>query len=204
MQFIKKCSPNFQKFFHWSLKTLEKHDKTVTICNTKTVNCDGTKVGGWCNDREIVIAFKNQLFEQTYVHEFSHMQQCVENSPYWKDTSLFWRHLEKDKIAINSWDAVSDVISLERDCERRSILHSKKWGLFDNEEYAKNANLYLHFYQFVFLKRKWPNFSSIYHPLITQKMPDKLLPTSHFRHIDMNLMGLFEDCLDKKGKFYKI
>ena len=201
MKLIKNCSPNFQKFFDWSVSYLEKHGKRLVIASSKTISFNGVKFGGWCDGEELAIAFKNQLFEQTYVHEFSHMQQAVEGSPYWKDTSLFWRHLEKDKVAINSWDSVLDVISLERDCEKRAITHSRKWQLFDNEEYARNANLYLYYYQYVFLKRKWVNSPCIYHPLILQRMPEKILPISSFKTIDMGLMGLFEDCLDKRGRF---
>lgn len=203
MKFLENCSPEFQEFFEWTKSYLGKHGKTVTVCNTKTINMDGLKVGGWCNDKEIVIALKSSMFEQTYVHEFSHMQQSVEDSPYWKDTSLFWRHLEKDKVAINSWDSVLEIIALERDCERRALLHSKQWGLFDNEEYAKAANLYLHFYQYVFIKRRWINSRNIYHPRLLEVMPEKLAPFSSFKKIDMGLMNLFEKCVDRRGEFYK-
>lgn len=204
MKFLESCSPNFQKFFTWSSEYLKKHNKKAIIVNNKAVKWGEVRCGGWCDEDEIVVAFKNPLFEQTYVHEFSHMQQNVENSPYWKDTSLFWRHLEKDKVAINSWDSVLSVISLERDCERRALIHSKKWNLFDNEEYAKAANIYLYYYQYLFLKRKWINSANIYHPILINAMPEDLLPLSSFKTIDMSLMSLFEDCLDKNGRFRKL
>jgi hypothetical protein len=35
-------------------------------------------------------------------------------------------------------------------------------------------------------------------------MPEKILPMSQFKTINMPLMQLFEDCIDKNGKFYKI
>lgn len=203
MKFLESCSPSFRKFFAWSSEYLEKHGKRAVIVNTGALKMDGIRCGGWCGDDEIVAAFKNPLFEQTFVHEFSHMQQNIEESPYWKDTSLFWRHLEKDKVAINSWESVLDIIALERDCERRALAHSKKWKLFNTKKYAKNANLYLHYYQYVFLKRRWLNSTSIYHPYLVKEMPEKLAPLSSFAKIDMGLMKLFEDCLDKKGEYYK-
>lgn len=204
MEFIKSCSPNFRKFFKYASDYLKKHEKRAIISNTRALKMDGFRCGGWCNDDEIVAAFKNPLFEQVFVHEFSHMQQSIENSPFWKDTSLFWRHLAKDRVAINSWDSVLDIIALERDCERRALAHSKRWKLFNNAKYAKNANTYLHYYQYVFLKRKWLNSTSIYHPYIVKSMPDKLLPLSAFQTINMETMTLFEDCLDKRGRFNKI
>lgn len=204
MKYLDGCSRNFKKFFDWSIDYLGKHDKKVVIVNSKSVVQDGIKCSGWCDDDEIVVARKNPLFQEVFVHEFSHMQQNIEQSPYWKDTSLFWRHLSKDKVAINSWDSVLDIISLERDCEKRVVKHSKKWKLFDNNLYAKRANLYLYYYQYVFLKRRWTNSTSIYHPYLVDVMPEKILPMSQFKTIDMPLMQLFEDCIDKKGKFYKV
>jgi len=183
---------------------LGKHDKKVIIVNSKTIKSDGITCGGLCDDDKIVVAFKNELFEQTYVHEFSHMQQSIQESPYWKDTSLFWHHLNKDKMAINSWDSVLEIIALERDCERRAINHSKKWNLFDHKLYAKNANLYLHFYQYVFLKRKWMRSTSIYHPVLEKMMPNELKPLADFKKIDMNLMCLFDECLDKKANLKRL
>lgn len=204
MKYLNGCSKNFKKFFNWSIDYLGKYDKKVIIVNNKSVVQDGIKCSGWCDDEEIVIARKNPFFQEVFVHEFCHMQQNIQESPYWKDTSLFWRHLSKDKVAINSWDSVLDIISLERDCERRAISLSKKWKLFDNKIYAKRANLYLYYYQYVFLKRKWTNSTSIYHPYLVDVMPDKILPMSQFKTINMPLMQLFEDCIDKNGKFYKI
>jgi len=203
MKYLDGCSKNFKKFFDWSIDYLAKHEKKVVIVNSKSVFQDGIRCSGWCDGNEIVVARKNKLFQEVYVHEFCHMQQNIEDSPYWKDTSLFWRHLEKDKIAINSWDSVLDIIHLERDCEKRAIRHSKKWELFNNQIYAKTANLYLYYYQYVFLKRKWLNSTSIYHPFLIQEMPDKIVPLSEFKTINMPLMQLFEDCLGKNGKFNK-
>ena len=183
---------------------MEKHEKKIIIVNAKSIKMDGVRCGGWCDEEEIVVAFKNPLFEQTYVHEFSHMQQNIQESPYWKDTSLFWKHLNKDKIAISSWDSVLEIIALERDCEKRALNHSKKWEIFDNKDYAKNANLYLHFYQYVFLKRKWIPSPSIYHPVLAKMMPTELRPLADFKHIDMNLMCLFDECLDKKANLKRL
>lgn len=200
----KDFSPNFKKFYDWSQSYLQKHNKKSTIANSKTVPLGEMKVGGWCDGEEIMIARKNSLFEETYVHEFSHMQQSIEGSPLWKESSVFWADLERELVPISSWESVMDSIALERDCERRSLLHSKKWNLFDNKEYSRAANLYLYFYHYVFLKSKWVKSVRIYHPFILAEMPEKLVALEKFNTIDMKLMQLFDDCLDKNGKFYKM
>lgn len=200
---LKGCSRNFKKFFEWSVDYLGKHDKKLIVSNTKYIKSDGIKCSGWCDGEEIVIARKMPKFEETYVHEFSHMNQAVENSRYWFEDNKFWEQLEKQTLQIRSWDEVLKVIALERDCERRAMKHSRDWDLFDDESYAQAANTYLYFYHFVFLKQKWVTSTTIYHPFIVNAMPKKLLPLSEFKSINMELMNLYNECLDRKGKYYK-
>jgi hypothetical protein len=196
-------SENFKSFFEWSIDYLCEHKKKVKLSNSRFLNMTPSqRCSGWCDGNEIVVAFKSPLFEQVYVHEFSHMTQCVENSILWKDDFDFWNDLSKG-FTIKSYDKILEVIALERDCEKRALALSKKWDLFDNALYAKQANLYLHYYQYIFLTNKWINSTSIYHPLILEKMSDKLQPMSCFSKIDMELMKLFHECVDKKGAFYK-
>jgi hypothetical protein len=202
--YLKYKKQNFKEFFYWSIEYLEKYEKRVTIVNSKSVRIDGGSCSGWCDGEEMVVAAKSPRFEEVYVHEFSHMNQDVEKSKYWDpEDNTLWEHLMHKKIQISSWDAVLRAIALERDCERRTINHSKNWGLFNNENYAQSANLYLYFYHYVFVKRTWKNSISIYNPILLREMPTKLLPISHFTSINMDMMKLFDECLDKKGKYYK-
>jgi hypothetical protein len=39
--------------------------------------------------------------------------------------------------------------------------------------------------------------------MLLEKMPKTIKPLSYFNSIDMELMALFDECLNKKGKFYK-
>lgn len=200
---LKGCSKNFCDFFNWSTDILSENEKKVTIVNQRNVTFDGSSCSGWCDGSEIVIARKNPLFEQVYCHEFSHMIQAIDNCPLWKDEYGVWDIIDKKIAHPRNWVNFFDVIALERDCEKRSMQFSKQWSLFDNEKYAQQANLYLFYYQYVFLSQTWIDSTSIYHPLLLETMPKKLQPLSKFKTIDMELMKLFNDCLDKKGKFYK-
>lgn len=199
---LKGCSENFTKFFDWTTDYLLDHGKKAVIVNKRNIDFAGSKCSGWCDGEEIVAARKNPLFEQVYCHEFSHMTQAVEKSPLWKDEYDFWDLFEKDQISPRAWDSIMEIIALEYDCEKRSLAFSKQWNLFDNEKYAQQANLYLFYYQYVFLKRQWIDSTSIYHPLILDQMPKKLVNLGEFNSINMKLMSLFDECLDKNGKFY--
>ncbi len=201
--FLSQQSLNFQNFFQWSENYIAKNNKKIILVNTRNISHPSGKCSGWCDGEEIVVATKNPLFQQVFVHEFSHMNQAVENSLLWKDDFIYWDLLEQKKLNCSNFDSVMDVIALERDCESRALKYSKRWGLFDNEIYAKNANLYLFYYQFTFLQNKWYDSTTIYHPYLLKEMPTKLLTLESFRGIDMDLMDLFYQCLDKKGKFYK-
>jgi hypothetical protein len=197
--FLKGRRKNFQNFFLWSIKYLDRHNKKLTISNTKKVIADGMPCSGWCDGIEIVIAVKNPKFEQVYVHEFAHMQQAVEEAECWKDCDKFWNDLQKQKLSLDSWACALDIIKLERDCERRALLLNKKYNLFDPEKYAQEANLYLYYYHYVFVKRKWKyGMNKLYQSKLCDKMPKKLLPNSHFSTIDMDIMLEFDKISKRK------
>lgn len=201
--FLSNCGKNFKDFFEWTTDYLHENNKKVKIVNKENVIFEGSECSGWCDDNEIVVALKNPLFEQVYCHEFSHMTQVVENSPVWKNNYKFWDDIKNKKFDKLNWDSVMEVIELERDCEIRSMKFSKKWDLFNNEVYARFANLYLYYYQYVFLTKTWVDSTSIYHPMLIDIMPTKIQSLQKFNLINMPLMTLYNECLHKKGKFYK-
>jgi len=195
-------SINFIRFFEYAQEYLELHNKKLELFNSRNINFQGGKCSGWCDGKTLAVATKNSIVEEVFVHEFSHMNQAIEFSPFWKKDYKFWNILDKKKFSPKNWDFVMEVIALERDCELRSLKHSKKWDLFDNELYAQRANLYLYFYQYVFLKQDWVSSSGIYNPILIEEMPKKILPLSNFSFINMDLMKLFDECLLPSGKFY--
>jgi hypothetical protein len=198
---IENCSPKFKKFFAWSCDFLKEHNKKLVIKNTKKIKYleDGTYCSGWCTGEEIVVAAKHHMFQEVYCHEFCHMLQAIEKDPLWEqDNGKFWTNMVEGTLCIKDWDQAFGLIQLERDCERRTIQLSKKWDLFDTKKYAQKANLYLQYYQYVFLKKTWRSSTSIYKPNLVKVMPDKLLPLSKLQIIDMELMKLYEKEIGKK------
>ena len=192
----------FANFFQYAQEYLQEHNKKLELTAARNISFDGGKCSGWCDGQTLAVATKNPIAEEVFVHEFSHMNQAVEDSPLWQKSYKFWGLLERKKLALSNWQYVMEVIALERDCELRALKHSKQWHLFDNALYAQRANLYLYFYHYVFIKHKWLTSTGIYNPILVEAMPKKILPLEHFSKIDMNMMKLFDDCLLPKGKFY--
>lgn len=190
MKLKKPCSRNFLKFFEWACEYLKKHNKKLTIRNGKHIYLNKERCAGWCDGDEICVAGNAKLFEEIFVHEFCHMQQAIEESKYWVE----------DHPVMTNWESVFKVIQVERDCEMRAIRLSRKWKLFDNKRYAQKTNLYLYFYQYVFLINRWNNSTSIYKKQLIDLMPDKILPISKFKEINMEVMREFDRHLDKKNK----
>jgi hypothetical protein len=196
-------SKNFCNFFEWAESYLENHKKNLEIVERANISFYNGKCAGWCDGKTLAVANQNTLAEEVFVHEFSHMNQYIEKSPLWKKNFSFWNDLDKKRISFKSWKSVMDIIALERDCELRAIDYSKKWKLFDNKLYAQRANLYLHYYQYVFLKKKWVDSVSIYNTFLLNEMPTKIKPLESFQKIDMELMDLFDSCLIKGKLLYQ-
>lgn len=100
------------------------------------------------------------------VHEYCHMRQWIEQSPYWTGNKL--GKFEATDI-IDMWlqDMVelsdsqkdlyfSKVIMVEKDCEERVVKLIKQFNLpIDPELYTQKANAYVLFYNVVKKYRKW-------------------------------------------------
>jgi hypothetical protein len=162
------------------------------------------RCAGYCADGDIVLAGKHKLAPATFVHEFGHTCQFVEQSPLWdtREDSYEEYLLPKYDLAylvkdsISSFQSFLSSIILERDCEQRAIKFIKQFDLpIDIEDYTRKANLYLFFYQYIFLKKKWTTSTTIYKPRLLREMPDKIVPVSRLKTIDMDLMDLYDKAL---------
>ncbi|MDB4314426.1 hypothetical protein N9955_00075 [bacterium] len=192
----KKFNRDFLDFYDWACEYLEKHNKKLTVKGGKYLRTGDGNCAGWCDGDEIVIAGKTRLFEETFVHEFCHMQQVIEGSPLWIDSEYdIWEVIKKKAVGIKDWDRFYESILVERDCELRAIKMSKKWNLFNNELYAQKANVYLYYYQYLFISCNWVNSTTIYKRKLVSLMPKKILPASRLKNIDMEMMKNFDKYL---------
>jgi len=193
-EFLKNCSYNFVQFYHYTKKYCDKHNKKITIVDKENLNYGG-KCNGWCDGNEMVVAYRSILFEEVYCHEFSHIVQCSKNIPLWNST-FNWETLKNKRTLLKNWPKFFDIIQLERDCEARTLQYSKKYNLFNPKQYGKRANIYLYFYQYVFLKQKWIDSQQLFQSdLIYRRMPQQLARVRDLQRIDMNLMQLYDDVI---------
>lgn len=181
---------NFAKFFEWSKKYLKENKKELRITKYRTMRLsNGDKCQGWCDGNTLAVASGGRKFEETYCHEFSHITQSVEDIQLWQD---YLADPDCRSSITASWDSIMSVAMLERDCEIRSLNFSNKWGLFNSEVYAQETNLYLFYHQYLFLRKKWINTSTIYRRPLIKLMPKKIITAKTLSKIDMNLMLEFD------------
>jgi hypothetical protein len=112
----------------------------------------------------------------------------------WYESGDIWSALQKGKVSLAQWDEFVKVIAVERDCERRALNLIKKFNITSPEIYARNANIYLYYYQYVFLTKRWSRRKSLYEcEKLHDLVPENLLPASHFSNINMEVMTCFFD-----------
>jgi hypothetical protein len=195
---------NFEKFEEYARNYCAKHGKIITLVPKKTVYQDGFKqfkCSGLCDGYEMVVAKKSPRFHTVFVHEFSHLTQMVDAPSRWTDSGDIWSGMENGKVSLKQWQEFVKTIAMERDCERRSLNLIKKFDITCPEHYARNANIYLYYYQYVFLTGNWGGNKSPYEcEDLYNLMPPKLLPVSHFNNINMEVMTLFSDFFGRKRK----
>lgn len=188
---------NFHKFEEYARDYCRKHGKTITLVPRKTVSQEqfkDFKCSGFCDGDEMVIATKNPNFHSVFIHEFAHLTQAVERIPMWYESGDIWSALQKGKVSLGQWDEFVKVIAVERDCERRAINLIKKFNITSPEIYARNANIYLYYYQYVFLTKRWSRRKSLYEcPRLHDLVPEHLLSASHFSNINMEVMTCLFD-----------
>ena len=199
---ISDCTSQFKKFFEFALDYLDEHGKELVIHPGTKIKYgdDPAECTGWCDGESIEVARELHLFEETFVHEFCHMTQAVQDTSLWNDhqASTFWEDLQSNNTdGISFWNEMYKTILLEQDCEARVLKLNKEWQLFDATLYAKQANAYLHFYHYVYITRNWELASPLYCEELLKVMPAKLCTPKQLKNINMNIMSVYGEILKK-------
>lgn len=148
----------------------------------------GTQCNGYFSNDPEELAISTGRPEREWfpvlVHEFCHMNQWSEDSPFW-DISIYSTYLvdlwldnkieltEKQKIEV-----FRGSILVEHDCERRAIKLIKELDLpIDPIEYVQKANAYVLFYHVIMKHRKWYEIGKepYNNPEIYLKLPTELI-----------------------------
>jgi hypothetical protein len=112
--------------------------------------------------------FPKKHWFMTFIHESSHMDQCIEGAKAWTDLKV--NNLSADACELVFYwldglielnpkqlkDYVHRTMMLELDCEIRSAtkVRSHEFDL-DLDEYIQQANAYVYFYPLLRKTRKW-------------------------------------------------
>lgn len=149
--------------------------------------------GGFFDEEKIAVSSGSESWViRTLAHEYSHLQQWIEDDPSYFKTKL---RGGIDSITImNKWiegheykkSTINRALSLNRDCElnceRRTIDVIKEFGLqLDINKYCQSANSYILCYNFVKKVRTWDFKGSIYSKEIVDEMPTDLYTLNYNR-----------------------
>jgi hypothetical protein len=199
---FKNTNKECMAFLDYALDFAERCDKKIEFRNVKYLLINRKEAcTGYADEEGLVVAYQsdeNSIWKafETFIHEFCHLEQEAEDSDEWKN----WRWFDfSNKFDPFAYENVMSVIALERDCEKRAIKYINKYQMFDSAPYAKEANAYLYFQQFCFLKGKWFSLKQnqkLYEEFV-DIMPEKLIPLKNFWNIDMQVMQKFEIIFDK-------
>jgi hypothetical protein len=144
-------------------KKCKEYNVKLVLKNTKKIKLsDNIYVGGYFWDEpdkyELACALKNPEYLNLLVHEYSHMEQWVENSSIWKDAK-YVTHVDEwlEGRDIRDIDQKIDRVKMfELDCEKRALENIKKFNLpINTKMYIKKANSYILFYNYLKESRKW-------------------------------------------------
>jgi len=174
---------NTKMFLAYVVNTCIKHHITLNLDYSDDSDYCGGRFDG--DSIQININISESDWLSVLVHEFSHLQQQIDNAKVWKGLNIKYCGVKRNVISIyNDWinskriskkiakKCCKKIVQMELDCEKRSIKLIKKWHLSVNiPNYIKDANMVLYSY-LCSLK-----YCVIGNPSnkITQSMPKKFL-----------------------------
>ena len=177
-----------QDYFQEISEKCKKHQVKFRVSSGCKVYSGSGSCGGFFSDshKELAIAINSPLkwVVAILVHEDSHFDQWLNHQSDWHDPKVsrnithFFDWLSKTKNIKDPIESVKSVISLESDCERRSIKKIKKrWShIISPENYAQSANAYMFSYLYMAHSRKWISKSvNIYSKCFYRNFPQKIL-----------------------------
>jgi len=170
-----------------------RHNGMRLLLSKKSVLRDGIHTyGGYFDGEKIAISSGSESWViRTLAHEYSHLQQWIDNDPTYFKTKL---HGVDSTTIMNKWiegneykkSTINKALSLNRDCElnceRRTVDVIHKFGLqLDIDKYCQSANSYILCYNFVKKVRTWDFKGSIYDKEIVDEMPMDLYTLNYNR-----------------------
>ena len=155
-----------------------KLSPTKKVMLAKGIYCNGYFwIDKERNKRQFVVATGKPIKEwlPIFVHESCHLDQWIKSPKLFDGESCLDEWLGGVQYSNNRIKAeIAASKKLELDCEKRTVDKIKKYTLPINiPEYIQKSNLYIHFYNWVYINRKWVSKGkSLYDKKLYSKMND--------------------------------
>lgn len=190
---------NVRCFLNDAFENLSKHDVKVKFVPKRHITISGSKISGYFDEDNLIIARKSSRWLGVFTHEYSHFLQWIEKEPKYIDSENIsiddiMKDLKRGKKIRNIEEKMIAIRAVEHDCERRTIKLIKEYKLPINVNvYTQQANSYLCFYHAVLIKKSTDNRKNIFHPNITKHMP-QTLQSRYIESIPQNKLDLIIQC----------
>ena len=158
--------------------------------------------GGYFDGKELHVAIGRSIkhWLGIFVHESCHMDQWLESSKYWKQTSgncysVFSTYFEYKKDSKKVREAFNRIIRVEADCEKRTIAKIKLYDLPVNvKKYNREANAYLMAY--TAMHRMGAIVAAVHKvPFLVENMSTKLMQIEDYSlGMTRAYNSLFDEC----------
>lgn len=164
-----KLNKSHISFLKHVTRECRRYRITLILSTSSTFSYGEQTYGGYFDNyrKELGVTHKNNehLFIPLLVHEFSHMEQWIDNDPSYtahmrggyESSTIMDRWLNGREYEYSTVKKAIDLLrDCELNCERRAILNIRKYGLdIDEDEYCRTANAYILFYNYIMRKRRW-------------------------------------------------
>lgn len=190
-----KTNEEYKRFDNDVRAKAKANNITIYKGRGQLVNCPGDSMrvlGFFCDETRrlhVATGCPPEMFIGVYVHESCHMDQWIDGSKYWPenigDDYMIWSAaLDGEDVSESSLQAaLSNIVMLEADCERRAVEKIKQYDLpVDLDKYIQLANAYLYFHTAMAKFKKWykpqnsPGRVGVSNPL-----PKVLYEPEHYR-----------------------
>lgn len=188
---FENVSDNFNEFFELARDDLKENKIKLSLRNSKRIKIGDDWCNGYFNKKELAVAAKSDSLVEIFTHEYCHFLQYKENSPLWdaiQNNNIFYC-IENRSFGKKWYDSICNTIAVERDCEMRVLKINREFNLFNEVWYAKYANAYLYFHQYVYVTKSWKGNCT--HPEIVASMPSKIVSLKKLQTIDSKIINLF-------------
>jgi hypothetical protein len=142
--------------------------------------------------KSLVVAKKSLSWLATLVHESCHMDQWLEQSELWEKDEQYGNDVIQEwldgKEVKNINKAITNIINLELDCERRALKKIMEYDLpVNTATYIQRANDNVLHYRWIQKTRCWNNnLKDIY-----LKMPTRFMSDSYYKTLSPRIERIF-------------